>query len=74
MELAAGFEKNKRFVQFIQRGEGKQAVAGKTVSVHEGFLESGKVFDSSYPRKKIKFPLGQGNIEGWDEGILCAWG
>jgi peptidyl-prolyl cis-trans isomerase A (cyclophilin A) len=38
--------------QFIQRGEGKQAVAGKTVSVHyEGSLESGKVFDSSYPRK-----------------------
>ena len=33
--------------------------------------KDGKVFDSSYPRKKpIEFPLGQGNvIEGWDEGI-----
>ena len=31
----------------------------------------GKVFDSSYPRKKpIEFRLGQGQvIEGWDEGI-----
>jgi peptidyl-prolyl cis-trans isomerase A (cyclophilin A) len=37
--------------QFIQRGEGKQAVAGKTVSVHyEGSLESGKVFDNSYQK------------------------
>jgi peptidyl-prolyl cis-trans isomerase A (cyclophilin A) len=73
-KLAAGFEKTESGLryQFIQRGEGKQAVAGKTVSVHyEGSLESGKVFDSSYPRKKpIEFPLGQGNvIEGWDEGI-----
>jgi peptidyl-prolyl cis-trans isomerase A (cyclophilin A) len=73
-KLAAGFEKTESGLryQFIQRGEGKQAVAGKTVFVHyEGSLESGKVFDSSYPRKKpIEFPLGQGNvIEGWDEGI-----
>jgi peptidyl-prolyl cis-trans isomerase A (cyclophilin A) len=73
-KLAAGFEKTESGLryQFIQRGEGKQAVAGKIVSVHyEGSLESGKVFDSSYPRKKpIEFPLGQGNvIEGWDEGI-----
>ena len=34
-------------------------------------MDSGKVFDSSYPRKKpIEFKLGQGQvIEGWDEGI-----
>jgi peptidyl-prolyl cis-trans isomerase A (cyclophilin A) len=72
--LAAGFEKTESGLryQFIQRGEGKQAVAGKTVAVHyEGSLETGKVFDSSYPRKKpIEFKLGQGQvIEGWDEGI-----
>ncbi|MFM9824564.1 peptidylprolyl isomerase [Flavobacterium sp.] len=73
-KLAAGFEKTDsglRF-QFIQKGEGKQAEAGKTVSVHyEGSLENGKVFDSSYPRKKpIEFKLGIGQvIEGWDEGI-----
>jgi peptidyl-prolyl cis-trans isomerase A (cyclophilin A) len=73
-KLAAGFEKTESGLryQFIQRGEGKQAEAGKIVSVHyEGSLENGKVFDSSYPRKKpIEFKLGIGQvIEGWDEGI-----
>ena len=73
-KLAAGFEKTESGLryQFIQRGEGKKAESGKTVSVHyEGSLENGKVFDSSYPRKKpIEFKLGQGQvIEGWDEGI-----
>jgi peptidyl-prolyl cis-trans isomerase A (cyclophilin A) len=72
--LAAGFEKTESGLryQFIQRGDGKQAESGKTVAVHyEGSLENGKVFDSSYPRKKpIEFRLGQGQvIEGWDEGI-----
>jgi peptidyl-prolyl cis-trans isomerase A (cyclophilin A) len=73
-KLAAGFEKTESGLryQFIQRGNGKKAEAGKTVAVHyEGSLETGKVFDSSYPRKKpIEFKLGQGMvIEGWDEGI-----
>jgi len=73
-ELAAGFEKTESGLryQFIQRGSGKKAENGKTVSVHyTGQLPDGKVFDSSYPRKKpIEFPLGRGNvIEGWDEGI-----
>jgi peptidyl-prolyl cis-trans isomerase A (cyclophilin A) len=73
-KLAAGFEKTESGLryQFIQRGNGKKAENGKTVSVHyTGQLEDGKVFDSSYPRKKpIEFPLGRGNvIEGWDEGI-----
>jgi len=73
-KLAAGFEKTESGLryQFIQKGDGKKAENGKTVSVHyTGQLEDGKVFDSSYPRKKpIEFPLGQGNvIEGWDEGI-----
>ncbi|HTG67505.1 MAG TPA: peptidylprolyl isomerase [Flavobacterium sp.] len=73
-KLAAGFEKTESGLryQFIQRGEGKKAENGKTVSVHyTGQLPDGKVFDSSYPRKKpIEFPLGKGNvIEGWDEGI-----
>ncbi len=73
-KLAAGFEKTESGLryQFIQKGDGKQAEKGKTVSVHyEGSLESGKVFDSSYPRKKpIEFKLGVGQvIEGWDEGI-----
>jgi peptidyl-prolyl cis-trans isomerase A (cyclophilin A) len=44
----------------INKGSGKQAEKGKTVSVHySGSLENGKVFDSSYTRKKpIEFPLG----------------
>jgi len=73
-KLAAGFEKTESGLryQFIQKGDGKQAEKGKTVSVHyEGSLENGKVFDSSYTRKKpIEFKLGIGQvIEGWDEGI-----
>ncbi|MEY4432527.1 MAG: hypothetical protein RLZZ44_657 [Bacteroidota bacterium] len=73
-KLAAGFEKTESGLryQFIQRGSGKKAENGKTVSVHySGQLADGKVFDSSYARKKpIEFPLGRGNvIEGWEEGI-----
>lgn len=73
-KLAAGFEKTESGLryQFIQRGNGKKAEKGRTVSVHySGSLENGKVFDSSYSRKKpIEFPLGKGHvIEGWDEGI-----
>jgi peptidyl-prolyl cis-trans isomerase A (cyclophilin A) len=73
-QLAAGFEKTDSGLRYkmIQKGSGKNAENGKIVSVHyTGQLEDGKVFDSSYPRKKpIEFPLGQGNvIEGWDEGI-----
>ena len=73
-ELAAGFEKTESGLRYkmIQKGAGKNAENGKVVAVHyTGQLEDGKVFDSSYPRKKpIEFPLGQGNvIEGWDEGI-----
>lgn len=73
-ELAAGFDKTESGLRYkmIQKGNGKKAENGKTVSVHySGQLENGKVFDSSYTRKKpIEFPLGMGNvIEGWDEGI-----
>ncbi|KQX15939.1 peptidylprolyl isomerase [Flavobacterium sp. Root420] len=73
-QLAAGFDKTDSGLRYkmIQKGDGRRAEAGKTVAVHyEGSLENGKVFDSSYPRKKpIEFRLGQGQvIEGWDEGI-----
>lgn len=73
-KLAAGFEKTESGLryQMIQKGNGKKAENGKIVSVHySGSLPNGKVFDSSYSRKKpIEFPLGRGNvIEGWDEGI-----
>lgn len=73
-QLAAGFEKTQSGLRYklIQKGNGKKAENGKTVSVHyQGALANGKVFDSSYTRKKpIEFPLGKGYvIEGWDEGI-----
>jgi peptidyl-prolyl cis-trans isomerase A (cyclophilin A) len=73
-QLAAGFDKTSSGLRYkmIQKGDGKKAETGKTVSVHyEGSLENGKVFDSSYARKKpIEFKLGIGQvIEGWDEGI-----
>ncbi len=56
----------------IKEGEGVQASAGKTVSVHyTGKLADGTKFDSSHDRNApIEFPLGQGRvIPGWDEGI-----
>lgn len=73
-KLSAGFQKTDSGLryQIIQKGNGKQAEKGKTVSVHyQGALDNGMVFDSSYKRKQpIEFPLGKGHvIEGWDEGI-----
>lgn len=73
-KLAAGFDKTESGLRYkmIQKGSGKKAEKGRTVSVHySGSLENGRVFDSSYARKKpIEFPLGMGHvIEGWDEGI-----
>jgi peptidyl-prolyl cis-trans isomerase A (cyclophilin A) len=56
----------------IEEGKGKQAEAGKTVSVHyTGKFQDGRVFDSSVSRgEPIEFVLGQGMvIKGWDEGI-----
>ena len=53
-------------------GEGDEAVAGATVSVHYiGTLESGETFDSSRDRgQPFGFALGSGQvIPGWDEGI-----
>ncbi|MFL9837421.1 peptidylprolyl isomerase [Flavobacterium sp. ST-75] len=73
-KLAAGFDKTESGLRYkiIQKGNGKQAEKGKTVSVHyTGALDNGQVFDSSYKRKEpISFPLGMGHvISGWDEGI-----
>jgi FKBP-type peptidyl-prolyl cis-trans isomerase len=73
-ELADGFDKTESGLRYkiIQKGNGKKAEKGKTVSVHyKGMLSDGQVFDSSYQRKKpIDFTLGVGQvIPGWDEGI-----
>jgi FKBP-type peptidyl-prolyl cis-trans isomerase len=56
----------------LQEGQGDQAKAGQTVSVHyTGWLENGTKFDSSHDRRQpFSFKLGAGQvIRGWDEGI-----
>jgi peptidyl-prolyl cis-trans isomerase A (cyclophilin A) len=73
-QLAAGFEETSSGLryQMIQKGEGKKAEKGKTVSVHyKGQLADGTVFDSSYKRNQpLEFQVGVGQvIPGWDEGI-----
>jgi FKBP-type peptidyl-prolyl cis-trans isomerase len=63
----------------VRVGDGAEAVAGKTVTVHyTGWLydaaaadHHGKKFDSSRDRNEpFPFPLGGGRvIQGWDEGV-----
>jgi len=57
---------------FTEKGEGKRAENGMTVSVHYiGKFMDGRVFDSSVERgTPFEFALGQGQvIKGWDEGL-----
>jgi FKBP-type peptidyl-prolyl cis-trans isomerase len=55
----------------LKVGEGAEAKAGQTVTVHyTGHFEDGKVFDSSVGKRPFVFPLGAGRvIKGWDEGV-----
>lgn len=73
-KVSEGFDKSNSglLYKIIQKGSGKKAEKGKTVSVHyKGTLLDGTEFDSSYKRKQpIDFQLGVGQvISGWDEGI-----
>ena len=56
----------------LQAGDGAEAQAGQTVSVHyTGWLTNGNKFDSSKDRNQpFQFELGAGQvIAGWDEGV-----
>lgn len=54
----------------LRKGTGVQPKASNKVEVHyHGWLDNGKVFDSSYDRKEsITFGLNQ-VIKGWTEGM-----
>jgi FKBP-type peptidyl-prolyl cis-trans isomerase len=56
--------------RILRKGEGKPPKATATVEVnYQGWLDNGKVFDSSYKRKEsISFPLKR-VIKGWTEGM-----
>jgi FKBP-type peptidyl-prolyl cis-trans isomerase len=56
--------------RILRKGEGAKPKASSTVKVHyHGWLDGGKVFDSSYKRgESISFPL-SGVIKGWTEGM-----
>ena len=58
----------------ITEGDGPEATAGSTVSVHYvGVAHStGEEFDASYNRgAPLDFPLGAGRvIQGWDQGVV----
>jgi len=63
---------NSLLVTEVTLGEGTEAVAGKTISVHyTGTLEDGTKFDSSLDRgQPFTFTLGIGQvIAGWDQGV-----
>jgi FKBP-type peptidyl-prolyl cis-trans isomerase FkpA len=58
--------------QDLAQGKGREAQAGRPVSVHyTGWLPNGEKFDSSRDRNEpFGFTLGAGQvIAGWDEGV-----
>ncbi len=59
-------------IEDLRAGDGAEARAGQTVTVHYvGTLTDGKKFDSSRDRGKgFTFTLGAGMvIKGWDQGV-----
>lgn len=77
-KLAPGFEKTSSGLryQITEKGNGKKAEKGNTVSVHySGKLANGQEFDSSFKRNQpLEFVVGVGQvIEGWDEGLQLLY-
>lgn len=59
-------------IEDVKPGDGDEARAGQTVSVHYvGTLTTGQKFDSSRDRgEPFQFHLGAGQvIQGWDQGV-----
>ena len=60
-------------VEDVSEGDGAEATAGRTVSVHYVGVahSSGEEFDASYNRgEPLAFRLGTGQvISGWDQGV-----
>jgi FKBP-type peptidyl-prolyl cis-trans isomerase len=56
--------------RILRKSDGPKPKKANTVKVHyRGWLDGGKVFDSSYQRDEpIEFPLGR-VIPGWTEGM-----
>ncbi|GLY64167.1 FKBP-type peptidyl-prolyl cis-trans isomerase [Amycolatopsis taiwanensis] len=73
IERPAGAPPAELEVTEISLGDGPEAKAGDTVSVHYvGVSHStGEEFDASWNRgEPLRFPLGQGRvIPGWDRGV-----
>lgn len=71
-EAAKAFTPTKSGLKYrlLRQGAGAAPQATSTVEVHyHGWLDNGKVFDSSYQRaESISFPLNR-VIAGWTEGM-----
>jgi peptidylprolyl isomerase len=73
VELPGGEPPADLEVEDLMVGDGEEAQAGRTVSVHYVGVafSNGKEFDSSWNRREaFEFPLGAGKvIAGWDRGV-----
>lgn len=65
-------------IEDLKLGNGVKAAKGKSVLIHyKGTLTNGKIFDSSFGKKPLKFTVGRGDvIKGMDIGIvgMCVGG
>lgn len=64
---------NKFKIQNLIEGTGVEVQSGDYITIHyKGWLENGKVFDSSYQRgTPFKCRIGVGDvIDGWDMGVI----